>query len=180
MLTVKEWMELVDYKITEGSEYCWSCFGSDAYSLSSWDGEHDGYSFNIVFDNRTQVVYTVEACDYKNNRAYRIINQDFKDMHDNEASARVVDLNEAWDNVKFVDLESDDDFIQKAMAIAAGESYSTDVTIPLDLTDEEMLFFFKGAHEAGKTFNQHVNDILREALENEDFVTRLKANHDAT
>jgi hypothetical protein len=30
MLTVKEWMELVDHRITEGSDYGWMCFGPDA------------------------------------------------------------------------------------------------------------------------------------------------------
>ena len=41
MITLKEWMELVDYRITEGSDYCWSCYGPDAYSLDSWNGDQD-------------------------------------------------------------------------------------------------------------------------------------------
>jgi hypothetical protein len=120
MITLKEWMELVDYKITEGGEEGWMCFGPDAYSLSSWNGEHDGYSFNIVFDTRTQEAYTVEICDYKNDRAYRIINPDYKAVHDAEADRRIVSADEAWDGVYFVDLEVDDDFVQKALAIKEG------------------------------------------------------------
>ena len=72
MITLKEWMELVDYRITEGSEYCWQCYGPDAYSLDSWNGDQNGYSFCIIFDNKTQVVYEVQAHDYVHNRAYRL------------------------------------------------------------------------------------------------------------
>jgi len=56
MITMKEWMELVGYKITEGSDYLWSCYGPNAYQLSSWNGIHGagGYSFNIVFSTKTQ------------------------------------------------------------------------------------------------------------------------------
>ena len=51
MITIKEWMELVDYKITEGSTYGWQCYGPNAYCLDSWNGVYDdgGYSFSIIF-----------------------------------------------------------------------------------------------------------------------------------
>ena len=63
MISLKEWLDLADYRITEGSDY--NFFSEHAYSLSSWNGEHDGYSLEIIFDQQTQVVYAVEACDYK-------------------------------------------------------------------------------------------------------------------
>jgi hypothetical protein len=68
---LKDWFELVNYRITEGSEYNLQ-HAADCYSLSSWDGNHDGSSFNVVFNTRTQDIYTMEACDYKNQRAYMI------------------------------------------------------------------------------------------------------------
>jgi hypothetical protein len=33
MISLKEWMELVDYRITEGSDYGWNCYGHDAHML---------------------------------------------------------------------------------------------------------------------------------------------------
>ena len=56
MITMKEWMELVDYKITEGGEYGWECYGPNSYTLDSWNGVHGtgGYSFSIVFSTKTQ------------------------------------------------------------------------------------------------------------------------------
>jgi hypothetical protein len=77
MITLKEWMELVDYRITEGSDYGWQCYGHDVHMMDSWNGEQDGHSFTVVFDTKTQTVYEVQAHDYVRNRAYRLINPDF-------------------------------------------------------------------------------------------------------
>jgi glutaredoxin len=165
MITLKEFMELVDYRVTEGSEYCWECFGSNAYSLSYWNQDHNGHSICIIFDTRTHEVYTVEACDYKHDRAYRLINPDYKTAHDNEAVGRDVDANQAWDDVNYVDLDVDNDFIQKALAIIAGEDYDTRVQVPVDFTDEELLTYMKLAHERDITFNQLVEEALQAAID---------------
>lgn len=164
MITLKEWMELVDYRITEGSDYCWRCFGNSPYSLSSWNGDHEGWSFNIVFDTETQVVYTVEVCDYARNRAYRMINPDYKDAHDQEAKQHSVSGKEAWDECDFIDLEEDDDFIQKGLAIREGTEYDTRVSVPLDLPDDVMFDLMKRAHDEDVTLNQLVEDILWTAI----------------
>jgi hypothetical protein len=167
MITIKEWMELTDYKITEGSEYGWSCYGPNAYCLDSWNGVHGkgGYSFSIVFSAKSQKVYEVSMSDYTNDRAYRMINPKFQEKHRKEALARNVDLNEAWDDVNYVDLEVVDDFIQKALAIRSGEDYSTDVSIPINLPDEVLMFAFKQAHEKNMTFNDFVNQMLRDFID---------------
>jgi len=164
MITMKEWMELVNYRITEGSDYMWKCYGDNVYQLDSWNGEQDGHSFTITFDTRDQTVYEVQAHDYVHNRAYRMINQDFQKKNRKEAKRLDVDRNQAWDEVDYVDLEVDDDFIQKCMAIRAGEDYSTDVSIPLDLPDDLLMFAFKAAHKADMTFNEYVNQALRELI----------------
>lgn len=167
MITMKEWMELVDYKITEGSEYMWGCYGPNAYRLDSWNGVHGtgGFSFSIVFSTKTQKVYEVSAYDYTNDRAYRMINPKNKEKHRKEALARDVNFNEAWDCVEYVDLDVDDDFIQKCLAIRAGEDYDTRVQVPVDFSDEELLQYMKMAHDRDMTFNAFVEEALRQALE---------------
>ena len=148
MLTLKEWMELVDCRITEGSDYYTNI--PELYSLTSWNEQQDGYSLNIVFAPRdNQRVYCVEVCDYANDRAYRI--------HDPELK---VDA-EAWDDVNFTELESDDDFIQKAQAIIAGEEYDTRVSVPLDLPKDGMFELMRLAHERDMTLNELVEEALR-------------------
>ena len=167
MLDMKEWMELVDYKITEGDNYGWSCFGSNSYQLSSWNGIHGkgGYSFNIVFSTKTHKVYSVEVCDYTNDRAYRMINPEYVKKHEKEAKNRGVNMNEAWDDVEYIDLEIDEDFIQKAQAIKAGKDYSTDISVPLDLPDELLLEAALNAHRQNITLNEYINNALREMID---------------
>jgi len=164
MITMKEWMALVDYRITEGSTYDWQCYGPDAYHLDSWNGDQDGHSFTILFDTKTQTVYEVQAHDYLNQRAYRMVNPDFAKKVRKEAKRRSVDKDMAWDDVDYVDLEVDDDFFQKCLSIQAGEPYSTDVSIPLDLPDDVLMVAFRAAHEQNITFNQYVNDALRSLI----------------
>jgi hypothetical protein len=163
---MKEWMELVDYKITEGGDYGWQCFGPNSYRLDSWNGVHGvgGYSFSIVFSTKSQKVYEVSVCDYTNDRAYRMINPKNQEKHRKEAEARNVNLNEAWDDVDYVDLDVVDDFIQKCLAIRAGEDYDTRVQVPVDFSDEELLQYMKLAHERDMTFNELVEEALRHAL----------------
>ena len=168
MITMKEWMELVDYKITEGGEYGWQCYGPNSYSLDSWNGVHGkgGYSFSIVFSTKTQKVYEVSMCDYTNDRAYRMINPKNVEKHRKESDTKSVLANQAWDDVNYIDLDVVDDFIQKALAIRAGEDYDTRVSVPVDFTDEELLTYMKIAHERDITFNQLVEQALREAIAN--------------
>ena len=165
MITLKEWMEIVDYRITEGSDYCWHCYGNDVHMLDSWNGEQDGFSFTVIFDTKTQVVYEVQAHDYVHNRAYRMINPDFQKKNKKEAKRRDIDKNNAWDDVDYIDLEVDDDFFQKCLAIKAGEDYDTRVSVPMDFSDEELLQYMKLAHDLDITFNQLVEQALREAID---------------
>ena len=164
---MKEWMELVGYRITEGSDYMWQCYGSNAYALDSWNGEQDGHSFTVIFDTRDQTVYEVQAHDYVHNRAYRMINEDFQKKNRKEAKKRDIDKDNAWNDVNYVDLDVDDDFIQKCLAIRAGEDYDTRVSVPMEFSDEELLTYMKLAHERDITFNQLVEQALREAIERE-------------
>jgi len=166
MITMKEWMELVDYKITEGDDYGWASFGQYSYQMDSWNGVHGvgGYSFSIVFSTKSQKVYEVQVHDYTNDRAYRMINPKFQTKHRNEAIKRGINPNEAWDEVDYIDLDVLDDFIQKCLAIKAGEKYDTRVMMPVDFSDEDLLKYMKMAHERDMTFNEFVEEALRYAL----------------
>jgi hypothetical protein len=76
--------------------------------------------------------------------------------------------------------------MQKALAIAAGEESDTRVSMPIDFTDEQLLKYMKLAHERDMTFNQFVEDALREAIEDykrdpegmKSKADRWKADHD--
>lgn len=164
MITLKDFMETVGYRVTEGSEYGWTCYGPNAYCIDSWNGDQEGHSVSVVFDTRTQEVYESYVCDYKECRAYRWINPDYKEAHDKEVADRGLD-DEAWDVVHFVNLDVEEDFLEKAKAIVEGETYDTRVKVPVDFTDDELLTYMKLAHERDITFNQLVEEALRAAIE---------------
>ena len=164
-MTMKRWMEAVDFRITEGSDFSWQCFGNYAYCLDSWNGEHDGHSFSIIFDTKDQTVYEIQAHDYANNRAYRWLAETYRNAWDNEAKSRSVNKNEAWENVDYIDLEVLDDMFEKIQGIRSGLAYDTRVQVPVDFSDEDLLTYMKLAHERDITFNQLIEGALREYLD---------------
>ena len=121
-MQIKDYMELIQYRITEGSEYCWSCFGENAYCIDSWNGEQNGYSASIVFDTKTQVVYQVEASDYNSNKAYRWINPEFVTQYLDECRHRSVDPAQAWDEATYIDLD-EHSFLRTAVGIVRERSF---------------------------------------------------------
>ncbi len=182
MITLKQFMETVDYRITEGSDYQWQCFGPNAYCLDSWNGEQDGHTVSIIFDTRDQTVYQVMAYDYSRNRAYRITNPDFKFAFDDECVGRDIE-DMAWEDdagnpIKYVDLEVVEDFLEKAQCIVMGDDYDTRVQVPVEFSDDELLKYMKMAHDRDITFNQFVEEALKYAIENHQ-LQELKDDFDA-
>ncbi len=169
MITLKDFMEAVDYRITEGSDYQWQCFGSNAYCLDSWNGDHEGHTVSIIFDTKDQTVYQAMAYDYARNRAYRMTNPDFKEEFDAECQDRDI-LDMAWEDdegnpIKYIDLEVEDDFLEKIHSIVNEEDYDTRVQVPVDFSDNELLTYMKMAHERDMTFNEFVEMALRAAID---------------
>jgi len=163
MIKLKDWLDVVQHRVTEGDAYTWYSFGNNAHCLTSWDGDHEGSSFNIIFDTRTQAVYCVEAHDFARERAYRLINPAYVRAHSLECKSRGI-VDEAWEGVNYIDLEVDEDWLEKAQAIFAGDDYDTHVSVPVDFSDEELLKYMKMAHERNMTFNAFIEEALREAI----------------
>lgn len=162
--TIQRWMEIVNFRITEGCDYLWQCYGEHAFLMSSWDGEQDGVSANIIIDRKTQVVYEMSISDYAAEKAYRLINPDFLKKFKKECKRRKVEDFEAWDDVKFIDLEVEEDFFEKMAAIINHQPYDDRIVISVDFTDEELLRYMKRAHELDITFNQLVEQSLTQLL----------------
>lgn len=163
MITLKDFMEAVDYRITEGDAYCWQCYGPNAYCLDSWNGEHEGYSISFIFDTKTQVAYEIAVYDYANNRAYRLTNPDFIKARETETTNRGMG-DEAWDDVMYIDLDVEADMMEKVHAIVAGEEYDTRVQMQIEFSDEELLRYMKLAHDMDITFNEFIVMALTEAI----------------
>jgi predicted HicB family RNase H-like nuclease len=82
-----------------------------------------------------------------------------------EGKSRGINFNEAWDDVEYTDLEVDDDFMQKCLAIVAGEDYDTSVMVNLDLPDDLLLKAALEAHKQNITLNDYINNALAAMVE---------------
>jgi hypothetical protein len=164
-ITIKDFLEIIQYKITGGDDYCWQCYGPNARSMDYWNGKHDGsVSITIVFDSQTQVVYQMEAWDGAKKREYRWIHPAYRNAIEAEAKRRHVDHVESIDGSKFIDLEVAEDITEKATAIFNGEEYDDRVIVPLTMDRDRLLQLMTLAHEADLTLNQFVEQILRKEI----------------
>lgn len=159
MITLHEWLELVGYKIVEGYDYMWDCYGKDAaYGLIA--GNMTSYSTDIIFCKETHEVREVVVSEEKTNRKYRLVDPNFIDAMYEEASIRLIETSEDF----YIDLETSEDFLEKANAIIKGIEYDDRISIPLDMSDAELLIMMRAAHALDITFNQFVEMAVTEAI----------------
>lgn len=167
MITLKDFMEAIQYQITDGSAYMWNCYGPNARSLDYWNGKTgpEGRTVTVIFDTETQFVYQMEAWDQSTDAAYRWIHPGYIEGNAAEAKRRGIDFEESFDGNKFTDLEVVEDILEKAAAMVAGEEYDDRVVVPLSLSDDEKHMLMELAHEADLSLNQYVEHILRLEIE---------------
>lgn len=157
--------EALEHKITGGSEYGWNCY-PDARFL---DYESDFAHVSVLYSTITQTVYQAEVSlkEYSaNDKPYRWLNSLHRDAMFAEAEKRKVDPNQAWDEVKWVELEVEADWLEKATAMFNGLKFDSRVQVELDLNDDEILKFALEAHKRDITLNKLVEIVLQEAIDN--------------
>ncbi len=166
MITLEDYVKAIGYRITGGSDYGWSCFGDNARYLDCTHREDsDGdYSIHAIFDPETQVVYALEAWDYIRDIEYRWVNPEYRQAFEDESNTRGIDPDESLDGKKYSDLEVSEDILEKISKIVAGEEYDTRVKVPVNFSDEELFRYMKLAHEMDITFNELVEQALREEI----------------
>jgi hypothetical protein len=156
-----------DHKITSGSEYQWNCF-PDARFL---DYESDFAHVSVLYSTSDQKIYQTEVSlkreinAWQEDKPYRWINPFYKDAYLSEAKERKVDPDQAWDDVKWVDLEVEEDFFEKAIAMFNGEEFDTRVQMEVDLDDGLILQLAKEAHKRDITLNKMIEVILQEVID---------------
>lgn len=164
MITLKDYLEAVDYKVTGGSDFGWDCYGPNARYLDSESENLNEYSAHAIFDAVDQTVYSVEAWDYVNDRYYRWIHPAYVKAHMKACAKHNVDVYNAFDNVDFTEIDVAADILEKTKAIVLQKPYDTRIQVEVDFTDEDMLKYMKLAHSMDITFNELVEQALREAI----------------
>lgn len=162
MITIKDFMECTQHKISETSQYMWVCYGQNAQHMDYWNGKHDntGYSISIVYDTVTQEVYEMEAWDYGREREYRWVNPNYAGLAKKEAKNRDQKYKQTLDGRKYIELDVASDMLMKASAIAAGKEYDDRVEVELNLNERELFEMMKMAHQKDMTLNKFVEHAL--------------------
>lgn len=165
--------ECFGHRINGGSEYGWKSFGPNARYL---DFESEFAHGSVVFDCETQVVYLADI-DAKQDGddnlpgPYRWINPEHRQGYIDECKERGVEPFEAWDNVKYIELETCEDFLEKAHAVFNNLPFDKRVVVPVDLDDDVILMLALEAHKRDITINKMVEIVLQNAIDHHKGVT---------
>ena len=162
MTTLFDFFEAVNFRVTNASNYGWSCYGDDALTFDFY--EDNQFECSAIVSTKLGEVCELTMHDYKLNRSYRWTNPAFLEMREKEAKSRGVDDSFAYDDVKFCDVEVAEDILEKMTAICKGEDYDTRITIPLDMTDQEFLNVAKAAHALDITINEFFVKAIEEVV----------------
>jgi macrodomain Ter protein organizer (MatP/YcbG family) len=124
-----------------------------------------------LYSTTDQTVYQAEVSVKReawdeDKKPYRWLNPDYKDAFYKESEKRQVDIDIAWDDVKWIDLEMAEDFLEKATAIFSGEEFDTRVKVEFDLDERSILKLATEAHKRDITLNKMIEIILQEVIDN--------------
>lgn len=163
-----KWLDLVDYCVTEGFENMWFSYGELPYQL-----EHGPQGFvphdeeiatHVVFDRATNTVQELFVFDGARNRPYRWMNPAIRDAYKAECAKRQF-ADVFCDDTNYIDLETPEDFFEKASAILEGREYDDRIDVPVDLDDDTFIKLARAAHERDITINEMVEICLRQLID---------------
>jgi hypothetical protein len=165
-MKLNEINEVLDHKITGGAEYNWNCYPDSRYL----DYESDFAHVSVIYSTVDQKIYQAEvsvkteAWD-EDKKPYRWLNPDYVDALYKESTNRNLDTDVAWDDIKWIDLEMKEDFLDKAKALFKGQECDTRVQFPVDLDDDVILKLSMEAHKRDITLNKMIEIILQEVID---------------
>ena len=163
MIYIKEYLEAVNYKVTDGNKFYWNIYPGQCYVL---DYDEKWCSCSVVYGPDSNVVYEINVTDTANDRWYRWIMPDFVEKTIQEETGF------GCDSSNYILLDVKQDIMEKLTAIAANKPYDDRVIMNIDLTDETFLFMAKQAHEQDITLNDYVTNLLI------DFIAKTKADEE--
>jgi hypothetical protein len=126
-MILKDVNEACNHRITEGSQYQWSCFGPKARFLDYEDAAQQ-HCVSAIYDTRDQRVYQLEVWIPGQDNAFRWHDPEFRDAYVAEAVQRGVTPDVAWDDVNFVLVESPTEILGIAHDVCA--LYYDNVPLP--------------------------------------------------
>lgn len=155
-------IQAAKFKITEGSEFLWHCFGKNIRSLD-FSSDFGKSVVTCIFNPETQKVYEVTIFS-SDNKCYRWIDLTFIDIVKQESDEKNVDFTMATDEVKWIDLDNVDDVFRKIKQIIDTGLCDNEVTISLDLEKDLLLELCLLAHKKNITLNKLIVTIIEDTI----------------
>lgn len=116
--SINRFFYIINYKIKEGWKFQWKSYGPDAWCLTNVsDDSWAKYEVQVTFDTKTLLVYEVTCHEYDSEVSYRWIHPDYVEKGNQEAKEKDVDNSIAYDDVKFTDVSSFEEWESKARDI---------------------------------------------------------------
>jgi hypothetical protein len=154
-MQIESFLKAIDNRITCGGKWMWNVFGEYAHLLES-EGKDLEFSCTCVFDTRTKQIYELQAHDDRRGKTYRWIDPSYINLYKEECKRKGVDFR----NVE-IDLDVEEDILQKITAIARNEEYDDRIMVNIDFeNDDELLQMLLMAHEEDLTFNAFVGKTI--------------------
>jgi hypothetical protein len=163
MNILEQFLKAVEYKITDAWQHQWKSY-NDAQVLGC---ENEFASMSIMYDRRDQTVIEISVStelEARAQHAYRWLNPDYRDAIMAEADSRGVNKMQAFDGLDYIDLDVVEDILEKGKALLANEVFDTRVQIPLEFSEEELMRYFRMAHERDITLNQLISEALMRVI----------------
>lgn len=160
---LKVYLDVVDYRITDSFEHQYTCAKDN--DILVWCSSDDPiWSAEIAFSTKTNEVFELNVCDYKNNRYYRYFPSiSYREEYLEEERARTTFKLDG--DIEYTELDDEGDFMEKFDSIVHGKSYDTRIVVPVDIPDDVFLKIAKLAHEADLTFNEYCCKVLQSELD---------------
>ena len=166
-MDLKQCLEAVNYKIGEVSQFLWDSLGLNT-RIWAFENKNGGEIGSFIANNSGDVL-SVEVLYIDkngNDKCYRWIDADLKEAYFAEGKSKCINMDIFLDNTDYVDLETQEDMLEKMAAICKEEEFDQRIEVPLNLSDEDFLAVAKIAHSKDITFNAQVILVLEDVIKN--------------
>lgn len=164
-MKINQYINAINYRIGEGSAYTWNCFGNNARYMDYDNEDTQDCYITCVFDHKTQNVYSVEFHDNSTRIAYRWIDPLYKELYAREQEEHGYTDETEYESIKIVNIETEDDILDKIECFLLASRYDTRIKVPLDMDDALLFDLMKMAHERDITLNQLIGNVIEQSIE---------------
>jgi hypothetical protein len=118
-------------RVAGGDPFLWKCYGDNAQFMEFKDADGQGYA-HCIFDTNTFDVYEIHVEVPGYDQAFRWLNPATEHAFFAESRDREVDANEAWEGVKYVNIDGDNPERILDYLDDIGDTYYDNLPLPAD------------------------------------------------